>query len=564
MRESYSSILKSWLTVVASLTLLGLISPQTVLYVLKRFVLNKYWYSEVIFDKGRCTRETSSASINPKLHEKTHHRNVSGVGKLNTTVANVSCIQHQHCHTHPLCMRKWVSNHRGSIESHLHGTGYLVNSSSSEILALVHKRIGERKCSTRKAYVSVGADSGLLQHVHHIPHFSEVYFNFFSLSLWSCEFTRKTSHEIGSLNSLDAYPMTTHRDRFILTTQSHTTIDKLSIHSTSKQFWSMKEDSSSHSWIKDIVRAVNGFLGVQTIRSSLCDQNEGDSLHSHINDTDTSSFNEEYLQLSTRLMVDGWFLHPSDAMVLGSIILKENPCRYQGLLKKRLFSQTNNSVTGLGDIGSSDGDITSLRNEMITVGLLDRSTDRKLLNAKDIMGTSKIGNKSLVMSLFTFSDKNIADQVALMRGVDVLVAVHGAGLTNIAWLKPCSILVEVFPYGYYLPYYFGPLAEKVGVLHNEWEASEDETSRKELLFERPHCARKFKGIRKKYNNQFKRTNNTETEKISTYSDLCLEDDLCRSCARGADGLVVNMEKLMSNMRGLLVKREKCIVQHDFL
>jgi Glycosyltransferase 61 len=564
MRDSCSSIVKSWLTVVASLTLLGLISPQTVLYMLRRFVLNKYWYSHIIFDKGLCTLETSSASINSKVHEKAHHK-AFGVERVNT--ANSSCVQH--CHTHPLCMRKWISNHRGKIGLHLHDIGYLVNRSSYEILALVQKRIGERKCSTRRAYVSVGTDSGLLQHLHHIPHFSEVYFNFFSLSLWSCEFTRKCNHELDDQNFQNAshhiaYPITTHRGDAVMTTQSHTIIDKLSIHSTSKQFWSMKEDSSSHSWIKDIVMAVDGFLGVRTIRSSTCDQNEGNNLHRHYDSADTGSVNEEYSEVSIKLMVDGWFLHASDAMVLGSIILKENPCRYQGLLKKRLFSQKDSSMNRLGDVGNSNGDITALRNEEITVGLLDRNTDRKLLNAKEIIGSLSIGNKSLLMSTFTFSDKSLADQVALMRGVDVLLAVHGAGLTNIAWLKPCSILVEVFPYGYYLPHYFGPLAEKVGIIHDEWEASEGETLRKKLLLERPHCAKKFKGIRLKYDNQFKRTNNTEIEKITTYSNFCLEDDLCRSCARGADGLIINLEKLKKNLHELLLKREKCIIGHDLL
>ena len=52
-----------------------------------------------------------------------------------------------------------------------------------------------------------------------------------------------------------------------------------------------------------------------------------------------------------------------------------------------------------------------------------------------------------------------------MRSLDVLVTGHGAGETNIAWMPPCGAVVEYFPHGYFIPYYFRSLAEQSSKLY---------------------------------------------------------------------------------------------------
>lgn len=56
-----------------------------------------------------------------------------------------------------------------------------------------------------------------------------------------------------------------------------------------------------------------------------------------------------------------------------------------------------------------------------------------------------------------------------MRSTDILVTVHGAGETNMAWMKPCSVVLEVFPWAFYYDY-FGSLAGKI-MQHNDMKCS---------------------------------------------------------------------------------------------
>ena len=47
----------------------------------------------------------------------------------------------------------------------------------------------------------------------------------------------------------------------------------------------------------------------------------------------------------------------------------------------------------------------------------------------------------------------------------VIIAAHGAALTNAAFIQPGTIVVEVFPTNYFLPDFFRPLIEQAGGLH---------------------------------------------------------------------------------------------------
>ena len=43
------------------------------------------------------------------------------------------------------------------------------------------------------------------------------------------------------------------------------------------------------------------------------------------------------------------------------------------------------------------------------------------------------------------ADMPIADQIALFRQAEIVVAPHGAGLAHIAWCKPGTKIIEFFP-----------------------------------------------------------------------------------------------------------------------
>ena len=52
-----------------------------------------------------------------------------------------------------------------------------------------------------------------------------------------------------------------------------------------------------------------------------------------------------------------------------------------------------------------------------------------------------------------------------MSQVDILVSGHGAQLTNIHYMQPCGAVLEIFPPGYWIPHFFGPLAASAQLQH---------------------------------------------------------------------------------------------------
>ena len=65
----------------------------------------------------------------------------------------------------------------------------------------------------------------------------------------------------------------------------------------------------------------------------------------------------------------------------------------------------------------------------------------------------------LVAQVF-FEDSSVMEQIRYMRRVDVLVGVTGSGLTNLAFMRPGSIVLELMsPLG--TPNYFASLITRV-------------------------------------------------------------------------------------------------------
>ena len=49
-----------------------------------------------------------------------------------------------------------------------------------------------------------------------------------------------------------------------------------------------------------------------------------------------------------------------------------------------------------------------------------------------------------------------------------------------------------------------------------------------------------------------------------YASLCFSDKACRACARGADGVYMDVKRLKLMLQSLLPQREQCIKEHLFL
>ena len=65
------------------------------------------------------------------------------------------------------------------------------------------------------------------------------------------------------------------------------------------------------------------------------------------------------------------------------------------------------------------------------------------------------------LNLPSFEIKHIPDfkyysfhaQAKVMHSADIIISSHGAQLTNLAFVKKCTAVVELFPKNYYLYYY---------------------------------------------------------------------------------------------------------------
>jgi hypothetical protein len=56
----------------------------------------------------------------------------------------------------------------------------------------------------------------------------------------------------------------------------------------------------------------------------------------------------------------------------------------------------------------------------------------------------------------------------VMKTTRVLVAAHGAGLTNVIFMRPGSAVIEISNFGCYGEPYFGALSQLSGLLYWNW------------------------------------------------------------------------------------------------
>ena len=159
-------------------------------------------------------------------------------------------------------------------------------------------------------------DGLIRKSITRIPHFAETYFNFYSLMLWSHDFQLFAETRSNSNTSV------TLRERVEFRTLS------IIENNTLPQSYPL--------WIKELVRAVDGQLNIKTVTSRAC----------------YGTINAES---------KGWFLHPSDALLLGSYLANEDVCKYKGAGRDMLSDSYE-----------------------LQLGILDRRLDRRLLNHKTI------------------------------------------------------------------------------------------------------------------------------------------------------------------------------------
>ena len=232
-----------------------------------------------------------------------------------------------------------------------------------------------------------------------------------------------------------------------------------------------------------------------------------------------------------------WFLHGSEAAWLGSLILKDgrDAC-------SRVFQRNTSSGSAL------------------QVLVVQRDWARKILNVGDIAkvfrrelgGVGGVGAASspTAVSVVDYEKMSLEEQVRSTRDADVAISVHGAGITNWAFLRPCSIAIEILPFGLGTPpnsHYFGVLVSRVGALHFSWteERANSRLAPRAKLDNGKDCGK---------------TINSLPVDLYSAAALCSVDKYCRACARLAS-VWVNTTTLGATLKKAMADRATCFRTH---
>ena len=181
------------------------LSPFTLLYVYQH-LRSTFIKDESVFQKGDC-------AVVPSLLLESQ----SG-----TSDSMMSRRVQSSCPAHPMCMKEWMMAGQEEVRKNLKERQYLTLRASDAQQKTLHNNAspaphfinldGNGNTSSDfdrrhhqnvpttttlsphpnhrdffiRSSVIIGSDEKLLRYMHHIPHFSEVYFNFFSAALWTC------------------------------------------------------------------------------------------------------------------------------------------------------------------------------------------------------------------------------------------------------------------------------------------------------------------------------------------------------------------------------------------
>jgi hypothetical protein len=217
--------------------------------------------------------------------------------------------------------------------------------------------------------------------------------------------------------------------------------------------------------------------------------------------------------------------------------------------------------------------------------------------------TPELTNKA--MGIY-FEEMNFLQQVTNFYQTDILVTMHGAGMTNLIFMKPCSIVIEITPFGFHSNA-LDAFTIQSDILHYGWQEDYAHTVYKNAFESRSYCKdvvkemlmtgnkdannghrglsspaeegwilqgrqnRRLTGKDGKKHSKFLppgETTNTRPDRLfpefnAVYSDRCYEDGVCRSCTREVDGVKVTVEKLLRVLEVSIEDRKQCIMRHPF-
>lgn len=131
---------------------------------------------------------------------------------------------------------------------------------------------------------------------------------------------------------------------------------------------------------------------------------------------------------------------------------------------------------------ASDKSLT-LRQEprVLQIGIVNRTGTRKIANLPELRDSIEeaLSSKGISFSLSVQSldGLTLQQQAAWFASKRIIVAAHGAGLTNSIFLQPNATVISLYPENFYFVGYFESLVTKVGGHNIDWYAGEKATAR---------------------------------------------------------------------------------------
>lgn len=114
----------------------------------------------------------------------------------------------------------------------------------------------------------------------------------------------------------------------------------------------------------------------------------------------------------------------------------------------------------LGDEYKSVGTAVSLPLRVLLIDRAGGSREWSLSNDTASL-IEKVWGDDVHVKVVSNFHGSLRDQALEMHNADIIISPHGAQLTNLAFIRPCTAVLELFPRGYYLGY-FQPLVLSAG------------------------------------------------------------------------------------------------------
>jgi len=81
------------------------------------------------------------------------------------------------------------------------------------------------------------------------------------------------------------------------------------------------------------------------------------------------------------------------------------------------------------------------------VTFINRTEGRRLMNQDILLDAIRTAMPFVKLQVIDFAAISFTEQIQIVRDTDILLGVHGAGLTHAMWLRPGSAVAEIMPSG---------------------------------------------------------------------------------------------------------------------